>query len=460
MRYGKVLIGAGVVVGAAAALYGYAYYKYPPRRAEPVAASTAPAPVPAAPQASPTTEPAAPADRATFDRCVRGGFPTPENAEQRNAECSKAIMTRQLSPDDLALARLIRGSARMTLGDKVMAREDYIEALKRYDALVDSRNPEALALFRRAAAEDALGNTEKALYDYGRAIRLDPTASLAFLGRGVLLATRKRAYERAIEDFNKVLVLEPDNVQALIRRGDAFSQLGDTGRALVDLDRAIGLAPQSTQAYFYRGLVHSRRNETVAALADYNAALERGPHNVDALTSRAAIYSLDGKLGLAIQDLDAAIAIDKENSYAFFNRGFAYFAQAEYQKAIDDYTRAIALDPDFGLAYNNRALARAVLGKDLPQALADCDMALKLLPGNLEVRDTRGFIYLKLGDPALALNEYNLALERDPNRTTALFGSGLAKIRMGDIKAGEGDQAAARTLDPEIDKQFTFYGLD
>ena len=165
-------------------------------------------------------------------------------------------------------------------------------------------------------------------------------------------------------------------------------------------------------------------------------------------------------MSIAIAASRSWIAIDKENSYAFFNRGFAYFAQAEYQKAIDDYTRAIALDPDFGLAYNNRALARAVLGKDLPQALADCDMALKLLPGNLEVRDTRGFIYLKLGDPALALNEYNLALERDPNRTTALFGSGLAKIRMGDIKAGEGDQAAARTLDPEIDKQFTFYGLD
>jgi tetratricopeptide (TPR) repeat protein len=460
MKYGRVLIGAGVVVCAAAALYGYAYYKYPPHRAEPVAAA-APAPS-ATPQPTETPAPAdgVPAERATFDRCVRGGFPTPENAEQRNADCSRAILTRQLSPDDLALARLIRGSARMALGDKVMAREDYLEALKRYDSLVDSKNPEALNLFRRAAAHDALGETEKALYDYGRAIRLDPEATLAFLGRGVLLASRKRAYERAIEDFNKVLVLEPDNVQALIRRGDAFSQLGETGRGLADLDRAIALAPQSSQAYFYRGLIHARRNETVAALGDYNAALERGPRNVEALTSRAAIFSVEGKLDLAIRDLDAAIAIDKDNQFAFFNRGFTRFAQAEYQKAIDDYTAAIALDPNFGLAYNNRCLARAIAGKDLLQALADCDVALKLLPSNLDVRDTRGFIYLKLGDPALALNEYNAALERDPNRTTALFGGGLAKIRNGDIKGGEGDQAAARTLNPEIDKQFAFYGLN
>jgi tetratricopeptide (TPR) repeat protein len=348
----------------------------------------------------------------------------------------------------------------MALGDKVMARDDYVAALTRYDSLVDSKNPEALDLFRRAAAHDALGETEKALYDYGRAIRLDPQATLAFLGRGVLLATRKRAFERAIEDFNKVLVLEPDNVQALIRRGDAYSQLGETARALVDIDRAISLAPQSTQAHFFRGLVHSRMNMGVAALADYNAALERSPRNVDALISRAAVYSLDGKLGLAIQDLDAAIAIDKENPYAFFNRGFAYFVQGQYQKAIDNYTSAIALDPNFGLAYNNRGLSRAITGKDLLQALADCDMALKLLPNNLDVRDTRGFIYLKLGDPALALNEYNAALERDPNRPTALFGGGLAKIRMGNVQSGEGEQAAARILDPDIDKQFTIYGLN
>jgi tetratricopeptide (TPR) repeat protein len=458
MRYGRALIGTGVVVCAAAALYGYAYYKYPPRQAEPVAAAPA---VPSVPSAGPVAlEPATPVDRATFDRCVRGSLPTAEDAQQRDADCSKAILTRQLSPDSLALARLIRGSARMALGEKVKAREDLRAALSRYDSLVDSRTPAALDLFRRAVAQDALGDTEKALYDYGRAIRVDPSAPPAFLSRGVLLATRKRAFERAIEDFNKVLVLEPNNVQALVRRGDTYSQLGETARALADLDRAISLAPQSTLAYFYRGLVHSRMNMNVAALADYNAALERNPRNVEALTSRAAIHSLNSRMAFAIQDLDAAVAIAKENPHVYFNRGFAYFAQGQYQKAIDDYTTAISLDPDFALAYNNRALARAVINKDLPLALADCDMALKLAPGNLDVRDTRGFVYLKLGDPALALNEYNAALARDPNRTTALFGSGLAKIRMGNIKSGEGDQAAARILDPEVDQQFAFYGLN
>lgn len=395
----------------------------------------------------------------SYQRCVQGAFPTPEDAEWRNADCSRAIISRELTPDELALARLIRGSARAALGDKVMASDDYIEALKRYDGLIASQSPDALNLFRRAVAADATGNTDKALADFNQAVRLDPQATMAFLGRGVLLATRKRSYKRAIADFDKVLTLEPDNVLALIRRGEAFGQLGETGRGLVDLDRAVALAPRSSEAYFQRGLIHSRRNETAAALADYNAALERNSRNVEALTSRAAIYSLDRKLDLAIRDLDAAIAIDKANSVAFFNRGYARFAQSEYPKAIADYTSAIELEPNFGLAYNNRCLARAIAGQDLLQALADCDIALKLTPVNLDVRDTRGFIYLKLGDAALALNEYENALQIDPNRAVALFGRGLARIRTGDVKGGEGDQAAARTINPEVDEQFAFYGL-
>lgn len=464
MKLGKFLIGAGVVVCAGAALYGYAHYKYPPRAAAPgsglILGQGPTAPVSDSAASRPAPEPSTPANRAFFDKCVRGGFPTLDNAEQRNVDCSRAIQSRELSPDDLALARLIRGAARAALGDKVMAADDYTEALKRYDSLIDSRSPDALNLFRRAAAEEALGNSEKALDLYDQAIRLDPKAPMAFLARGVLLAGRKRAYERAIADFDKVLALEPDNVQALIRRGDAYGQLGDTARGLADLDRAIALAPGYSQGYFHRGLLRNRNNELQAALGDYDAAVQRGPRNVGALTSRAAIYSLERKLDLALRDLDAAIAIDAKNPNAYFNRGFARFAKGEYEKAIADYTSAIHLDEKFGLAYNNRCLALAVVGRELPKALADCDEALKLMPLNLDVRDTRGFVYLKLGDPALAAHDYNAALGKDPNRATALYGLGLAKIRMGDLKGGEGDQAAARTIDPEVEKQFIPFGRD
>jgi tetratricopeptide (TPR) repeat protein len=428
--------------------------------------TSAPAPAAPAPAAHATASTAPPADAGTdeaatrqaYADCVSGLFPTQADAESRAAACSKALQSRQLKPDEIALARLTRGIARTALGDKALAGEDYVDAVQRYDRLIDPNNPNSLALYRRAVALDSSGQTDKALEDYSAAIKADPKSSLAFLGRGVLLAVRKRAYDRAIEDFDKVLVIEPDNVAALVSRGDAFAQLGDLGRAMADLNRAVALAPDKPTVLVTRGQVESRRGNLAGAARDYEAALKLDQRYAAAMINLAAVRSMQGESGAAIELLDQAIAIDRRNPLAFYNRGYAEFALKQYDKAIADYGAAIELDAGMGLAYNNRALSRAIAGSDLVAALADSDQALKLLPLNLEVRDTRGFIYLKLGDPALALNEYNAALTIDPNRALSLYGRGLARIKMGDA-AGKGDQEAAFTINPEVANDFAIYGL-
>ena len=419
----------------------------------------------APPTASPPSPPQPPAAvddksvRQAYQECTSGLFPTQANAQRRAAACSKALQSRQLKPDEIALARLTRGIARTALGDQVLAGEDYIEAVQRYDRLIDPGNPDALTLYRRAVALDATGHTDKALEDYTAAIKSDPKSSLAFLGRGVLLALRKRAYDRAVEDFDKVLVLEPDNVDALVSRGDAFSLLGDQGRAMVDLNRAVALAPDNATVLLARGQIEGRRGNLDGARRDYEAAIKAEPRYAAAMVNLAAIHSLQGRPQAALELLDTAISIDGRNALAFYNRGYAEFALKQYDKAIADYGSAIEIEPRLGLAYNNRALSRAVVGNDLVAALADGDQALKLLPLNLEVRETRGFIYLKLGDPALAVNEYNAALAIDPNRALSLYGRGLARIRNGDA-GGKDDQAAALTINPEVASDFAIYGLE
>jgi len=448
----KVLITAAALVAGGAGIYAFAFYLFPPPAVRDRQAAAA------APPAS-SASPAGPSVAELYDACVRGAWPTVKDADVRAGACSKALQTRQLKPAEIALARLTRGIARTALGDRALAAEDYSETLKHYDGVIDPRNPDALNLYRRATSLHAMGETDRALSDYNDAIRIDPSNSLAFLGRGVLLATRKRAYNRAIEDFDKVLVIQPDNVDALIARGNAYSQLGDNGRALADLDRAISLAPDNAQAYVVRGLANNRRGEKRLAMQDYEAALKYAPRYPQALANRAALYSEERKYDAAIRDLDESIASDADNPVAYYNRGYAHFAKQEYDKALADYGAAIKLEPDMGLAYNNRCLVRAITGKDLVAGLQDCDRAQKLMPLNLDVRDTRGFIYLKLGDPRLAVNEYSQALDVDPNRPLALYGRGIARIAIGETRDGEADKGAALTLDPEVADQFAIYGL-
>ncbi len=415
-----------------------------------------PAPAPVAPAAADSAAEV----KKDYDACVMKLFPTRDDAEARSAACSRALQSRQLAPDQVAMARLTRGIARTALGDKVLASEDYAAAVQHYDTLIDPANPESLAVYRRAVALAAAGQTDRALEEYGSALKLDPKASVAYLNRGVLLATRKRAYDRAIEDFDRVQSLEPDNVDALVARGDAYSQLKDFGRAMADLDRAVTLAPpRSPVARIARGQAYSRMGNQADAQRDYEAALAIDPRSATALVNLAAVTALRGDPAGAIPLLDRAIAIDKDDPLAFYNRGYAHFVLKQYDQALADYSAAIDLDRTMGLAYNNRALTRVVLNRDLKGALDDADEALKLMPINLDVRETRGFIFLKLNEPAQALVNYDDALTLDPNRPLALYGRGLARLRMGDA-GGKGDEEAAITLDPEVAAEFTRYGVE
>lgn len=81
------------------------------------------------------------------------------------------------------------------------------------------------------------------------------------------------------------------------------------------------------------------------------------------------------------------------------------------------------------------------------------------MPTDLNAWETRGLIYLKLGDPVIAIREYDAALQVDPNRPLAFCGRGLAKASMGHAKQGGADRVAAGVPDPSIESQFSSYGL-
>jgi len=400
-----------------------------------------------------------------LQECLRDATPATilesrQLAEKTIVACSAALQSRSLTPAEVAQARLYRGAARTALGDALLAAGDYLEALRHYDGAIDPMNPDALQLYRTAAALVGIGKDDAALAKYDAAIKADPKLALAYYGRGILLATRERAYTRAIADFDRTLTLDPANTHALIHRGEAYSQVGDFGHALADLNRAIQLDPRDPAAFVARGLVQQRRGALDLALADFDAALKVYPRDQQALRNRGALQSVLGHQAQAIADFDAVIEMNRNDPYAFFNRGYAHFAKHEYELAVMDYGTALYLDPTMGQAYLNRCLTRTIQGKELVMALADCDQALKLLPLSIPARETRGFIYLKLGDAAIAIAEYEAALQMDANRPLALYGLGLAKIRMGRKDEGEANQAAALALAPDIAQQFSVYGVE
>jgi tetratricopeptide (TPR) repeat protein len=374
-------------------------------------------------------------------------------------ESEKATARDKLSGNDRASGHLQRALAYRAVGDDARATADFEAAIRLFDLRTDASKLDAQYFLQRGIAHHAIGDASKAISDYAQTIWLQPANARAYANRGIVLATHRALLKDAIADFTRALELSPDNVDVLLLRANAYLGLAQVGAAKADAQRAVELGPDNPRAFLMRGLALARQGDLDQAFGDYSEAIRLEPRYADALANRAAILSIRGDFDNAIRDLDAALAAAPNHATAAYNRGYAYFAKRQYDKAMADYTLATQADRAMGWAFANRGLTRAILGKDLPQALADIDTALKLLPNNAEVRETRGFVLLKKRDIDGALSEYELALRSDPNRPLALFGRGLARIAKGEERAGKADQAAARALMPNVDREFETYGI-
>jgi tetratricopeptide (TPR) repeat protein len=75
------------------------------------------------------------------------------------------------------------------------------------------------------------------------------------------------------------------------------------------------------------------------------------------------------------------------------------------------------------------------------------------------VLDSRGLLYLRLGQFDKAITDYDAALQRRPNSAASRFGRGIAKLRSGNNKGGDFDVDMAKRSDPAIALRFAAYGL-
>ena len=88
-----------------------------------------------------------------------------------------------------------------------------------------------------------LNKPEKALEDFNRAIQLDPQKYDGYLGRANTLNTLGR-YEDALQDYDRALEIDPNLANAYINRGSAYSHLGQYEKAIADYEKGLELDPE------------------------------------------------------------------------------------------------------------------------------------------------------------------------------------------------------------------------
>jgi tetratricopeptide (TPR) repeat protein len=104
----------------------------------------------------------------------------------------------------------------------------------------------ARAFFDRGRAWSDEGKYDRAVDDFNRAIELDPAYPDAFNGRALAYSGLQQ-YERALQDFEQASKLDPNYAIAIFNRGLTLQTMGRTEEAAKDLALAKTVGPRLTE---------------------------------------------------------------------------------------------------------------------------------------------------------------------------------------------------------------------
>ncbi len=369
--------------------------------------------------------PSATADRSDLKSCPECGQALPPGSARCPA-CG-APLAREWSPEDLVdrirrdfqdsrlqrLKKLLHGlgdvqyffglikahpwkSGLVSLGAVLLAgglwlhyfrpQPDYRERILGLERALAARQFEALKSLqegeRRLDAQDFPG----AYAALSRAIASGADDQYSHFLRG-LAAAKLGKHQNAIKDFSVVAGLDPENVAALIWRGQSFEGLGSYWQAIRDYRQALNLNSHDAQAaaelYLYQGRAYSRLGDYPQALAALTKAIELGRQGPQVYLQRALLQDRLGHYPEALADYDQALRKDPEMAEALLNRAIIRVKLQHYEEAIPDLNRAVALAPQNSQAYYQRGLAQAHLG-NYQKAASDLETAAGL--GSLEAK--------------------------------------------------------------------------
>ncbi len=330
-------------------------------------------------------------------------------------------------------------------GETETAFEEYKLALEEDDLPAEDR---FAVLSERGDLYRNQENVEAALADYEAALNVtnaegNPVGDrTSVYNRRVDIYVLQEQWPEVIADLDAILASQPDNYEALARRGYAHLQLrnfeqaiddlkaslqGDIDAATDDLDNRRNLI----NAYYDLAQALLDVGEYDASIENYTEALNLADDTddrVEILVARGFAYSEMYENEKALTDLNEAIGLDANEPLAYAYRSYVYGDQEKYEDAIADATKAIELGSDLsdarrGTIVHARAVAYLSTGQ-YEEAIVDATESIELAGVDVEstarTYNVRGQAYRYMGDYENAIADYTQAIEYGTTDVTAL----------------------------------------
>ena len=140
---------------------------------------------------------------------------------------------------------------------------------------INAQNERSKELTEKAQIKLNAGDNEGALDLCNQALTLDPNYLDALLKRAFVLVLIKK-YEAAIKDYTQIITLQPNVIYAYISRGSAYNKLEKYDLALKDFNSALAIDPENQEAYNNRGWTKKYMGDKEGACGDWKTSKKLG----------------------------------------------------------------------------------------------------------------------------------------------------------------------------------------
>ncbi|MGB8602809.1 MAG: tetratricopeptide repeat protein, partial [Rhizomicrobium sp.] len=266
-----------------------------------------------------------------------------------------------------------------------------------------------------AVALQRSGDLSGALECITAARALGDTAEISY-NRASLLLMLKRPVE-ALTDFDRVLILRPDYVEAHVNRAATLAALGRRDDAIAAYRHALALLPEdrATMANiaYHLGYLLQQCDRLTEALAAYDQALSCHPAHSAAANNRGVVLQGLGRNSEALTAFRQAVAVDSGNADALVNLGAALLADHQPDAALAALDAAIIRDDTIAEAHQHRGTVLKTLGR-MGQAEVAYQKAVALKPDFAEAHANLGLMAMARDAYAAAIGHLETAMICNP----------------------------------------------
>ena len=293
---------------------------------------------------------------------------------------------------------------------------------------VDRNDPGALnnlgVLYYRKGVYD------EAIKQFKEALKIDPRFELARENLLYLFSETKME-DPDVSKWKKEVEEAPSNVEALLRLGVSYQNMGWLDEASETLGQVVEKNPDHYMARIHFGSVLKAQGLHQQALEHFLNAEDNVSKSAVFHTDLGEIYYNLGRTEEAISELRSAIKIDADYWRSHFLLSFAYGDIGQYQEALEESRVASKLNPSFQNTEANLALFNddSDRGRSPGQSI----------PSLESTAFTLGTAYRERGYFKEALKEFRNALQ-DMSEKDRVY------VEMGKVHLAEKDGVEALTF--------------